>query len=143
MKNTIYHCWKKLYIYIYIYKRRLQKERCKYNCVEFDIPMRVYMRKFVRACVCVCAVTCQKFWMKKIRVFWFSHCESFNVKAIFLKGVLWYYLTHTKTDKESHTFPKGITPKVKVTAWLKLKIIPWAKVKVIAWYTDWRRYRTR
>ena len=51
----------------------------------------------------------------------------FNVTSIFggyLKAILpeeqyWYYLTHSWEDKGVHTFPKGICPKVNVTAWLE------------------------
>ena len=45
----------------------------------------------------------------------------FNAKAILLEEQLWYYLTHSWEDKEIHTFPKGINPKVNIIARLEYK----------------------
>ena len=45
----------------------------------------------------------------------------FNAKAILLEQ-LWYYLTHSWEDKEFHTFPNGICPKVNIIAWLEIEL---------------------
>ena len=36
--------------------------------------------------------------------------------------LLWYYLTNSLEDKEIHTFPKGICPKVNVIARLEFEL---------------------
>ena len=41
---------------------------------------------------------------------------------ILLEEQLWYYFTHSWEDKEGHTFPKGICPKVNVIARLEYKL---------------------
>ena len=35
---------------------------------------------------------------------------------------MWYYLNHSWEDKGVHTFPKGIRPKVNVTARLEFEL---------------------
>ena len=45
----------------------------------------------------------------------------FSAKAILLEEQKWYYLTHS-WGMESHTFPKGICPKVNVIAWLEYEL---------------------
>ena len=40
----------------------------------------------------------------------------------FLEEQQWYYVTHSCEDKGVHTFPKGICPKVKVTARLEFEL---------------------
>ena len=44
-------------------------------------------------------------------------CGLSIAKAIFRVKQYWYYLTYGWEDKEVHTFPKGIYPKVNLTAW--------------------------
>ena len=46
----------------------------------------------------------------------------FNAKATLLEEQLWYYLTHSWEDKEVHTFPEGIYPKVNVIALLEFEL---------------------
>ena len=46
----------------------------------------------------------------------------FNAKAILIWEQLWYYLTHSWEDKEVHTFPKSVCPKVNVIARLESEI---------------------
>ena len=48
--------------------------------------------------------------------------RSFNAKSILLEEQSWYYLTHSWDDKGVHTFPKGICPKVYVTAKLEYEV---------------------
>ena len=48
--------------------------------------------------------------------------ELFNVKAICLEEQLWYYLTYSWEDKGTHTFSKGICPKVNVMAQLYFEL---------------------
>ena len=43
-----------------------------------------------------------------------------NMRPVYLNK--WYYLTYSKEDKEVHTFPKGISTKVNVIAWLEFKL---------------------
>ena len=47
----------------------------------------------------------------------------FNAKAILVEEQQGYYFTHSWADKGVHTFPKGISPKVKVTAQLELEFV--------------------
>ena len=49
-------------------------------------------------------------------------CGVFKAKVILLEEQLWYYLTHSWEDKEFHTFPKGICPKVNVIAQLEYEL---------------------
>ena len=46
----------------------------------------------------------------------------FNAEAILIEEQWLYYLTHWLWNKGVHAFPKGISPKVKVWAWLKFDL---------------------
>ena len=46
----------------------------------------------------------------------------FNAKVILREEQYWYYFTHSWEDKEVHTFPKGICPKVNVIARLEYEL---------------------
>ena len=44
----------------------------------------------------------------------------FNTKPILVEE--WFYWTHNKRNKEIHTFPKSISPKVNVIAWPEIEL---------------------
>ena len=36
---------------------------------------------------------------------------------------MWYYITHSCVNNGVHAFPRGISPKVKVLAWLEFELV--------------------
>ena len=46
-----------------------------------------------------------------------------SAKVIFVEEQQWYYLTHNWGNKGVHTFPKDVSPKVKVTSRPKFKLV--------------------
>ena len=62
-------------------------------------------------------------WLIDLFVWWHINlCRLFNAKPILLEERLGYYLTHSWEDKGVHNFPKGICPKVDVTARLESEL---------------------
>ena len=62
-------------------------------------------------------------------------CTSFNAKAILVEEQLWYYLNDSWEDKEFHTLPKGICPKVNVIARLEFVLNYTSAVHRFNYYT--------
>ena len=61
------------------------------------------------------------------RMHWLKHCEYNNEDEPNIPNTLsdknWYYLIHSWRDKEVHTFPKGINPKINIIVWLDYQLI--------------------
>ena len=48
--------------------------------------------------------------------------EIFNAKVFLIEEIQRYFLTHPSVNKDVHTFPKMINPKVNVIARLKFEL---------------------
>ena len=83
-----------VYIYIYIY-------------------IYVYVCVCVRVCVCV---------QRSKYTGWVSLPNGISTFVIFVEQQQ-YYLIHSWGDKEAHTLPKGINPKVQVIARFELGLV--------------------
>ena len=46
----------------------------------------------------------------------------FNAKAILVEEQQWYYVTQSYGNLRIHTFPKGVSLKVNVIAWLEFEL---------------------
>ena len=87
-------------------------------CIKFDFnekldPHTLQVYGFSPVCVRICQTKtdfCEKDEPHTSQE-WIIKCQSHP-----LEGQEWYDLTHCCEDKEMHTFPKGISPKVNAIA---------------------------
>ena len=61
-------------------------------------------------------------WIGLVSFFFFNGKSPFMDYSKPRQSLQWYYLTHCWGDKEVHTFPKGISPKVNVLARLEFEL---------------------
>ena len=101
----------------YIIKRFCSIWGARSSCVTIN-------KKKVYAIYFIVQKICQNLSTAKVKVdFGFfvewhiNICGLFNAKSVLIEEQRWYYLTHYQGDKGFNTFPKGISPKVNVTAW--------------------------
>ena len=105
---------------------------CVCTCVYVYVCVCVWLRTYVCMCVdeCVCVCKVLKAFGYGLVFFVQSYNNLrglFNTKSILIKEQSWYYLIHNSCVGgclgRVHIFPKGISPKENVIAWLEFEFV--------------------